>query len=534
MALTDAHINLAIANTVTFGDTDVLPRPFELKAIEERAVEIAALVSNMYKEFAKHQERIPIEHHFGLSASGYLGLRKVSQLHPLWNLFFLACVISCAKDIEKHRIPISENAVFSYRYRPKKKDGKLFDSPAGWKAFNDRSSELSNSHAYVVTTDIADFYSRVYHHRIENALNQCTRDSTTVKIIVRILSALSGNVSYGLPVGGNAARILSEALLIRTDKLLKVKGIRFCRFVDDYRIFSDTKEDAYRALTSLADGLMVNEGLALNRSKTRILTGAEFRATTVFIDDRQDQSDSETESELRDFVSIRIKYDPYSPTADEDYENLKSEIGKFDIVGLLTRELAKSRVDEFVARRLLHSIRFLSDAAKNQAATTLSENIETLYPIFPLTSVVLARLLNEIDDEPRRSVFSAYRDLVATDSHTLMVQANLHYAIRILANDPDDLSEQYLETLFQSTQSPIIRRDIILAMVQRKADYWISERIRFYATSSAPERRALIWASYMLKDEGKHWRDRAKSGFDDFEEIIRNWATHSDHERTLL
>src|SRR5208283_2325363 len=94
-----------------------------------------------------------------------------------------------------------------------------------------------------------------------------------------LLSRFSGGVSYGLPVGGPAARLLSELLLNRTDRLLLANKIIFCRFVDDYRIFADSRASAYRALLLLSQVLLADEGLTLQRNKTRILSSDEYVAT---------------------------------------------------------------------------------------------------------------------------------------------------------------------------------------------------------------------------------------------------------------
>lgn len=131
----------------------------------------------------------------------------------------------------------------------------------------------AGSFEIVVSTDISDFYSRVYHHRLKNALEQATKNTEAVRRIMSILSGLSLGTSYGLPVGGHAGRILAELLLNRTDRLLVNNGVHFARFVDDYTLFANTREEAQ--LVFLSNVLMSNEGLTLSRSKTRFMTSAE-------------------------------------------------------------------------------------------------------------------------------------------------------------------------------------------------------------------------------------------------------------------
>ena len=99
---------------------------------------------------------------------------------------------------------------------------------------------------------------------------------------MKILSAISDGASYGLPVGGPASRILSEILLNRVDRLLTLEQIKFGRFVDDFVVFAKSREDAYSALIRLSGFLLNNEGLSLQKSKTRVMTAAEFLGTSEF------------------------------------------------------------------------------------------------------------------------------------------------------------------------------------------------------------------------------------------------------------
>ena len=80
---------------------------------------------------------------------------------------------------------------------------------------------LAHNYPHVLSTDISDFYPRVYHHRVENALSHATKNRAAVSRCKKLLSLLAvGGVSYGLPIGGNAARLLAELVLNRTDRLL--------------------------------------------------------------------------------------------------------------------------------------------------------------------------------------------------------------------------------------------------------------------------------------------------------------------------
>lgn len=76
--------------------------------------------------------------------------------------------------------------------------------------------------------------------------------------------------SYGLPVGSNASRILAEASLIDIDKYLLDNKIPFTRFVDDFRLFATSAEQAHKFLSMLINRL-AQDGLFLNSGKTKII-----------------------------------------------------------------------------------------------------------------------------------------------------------------------------------------------------------------------------------------------------------------------
>ena len=201
---------------------------------------------------------------------------------------------------------------------------------------------LSAEHPFVVVTDIADFYPRIYHHRIDAALSRLPSAGDIRGRIMRMLSTFSRiHVSYGLPIGGPASRILAELALTGVDQHLKARQIVFCRYADDFCIFCTDRSSAYKVLVFLSERLF-NEGLVLNKKKTRILSADEYRETSRAFMPTDDGKEPSDEKKL---LNISLRFDPYSPTAEEDYEALKAAVGEVDIVGILGREVAKAAIE---------------------------------------------------------------------------------------------------------------------------------------------------------------------------------------------
>jgi len=239
------------------------------------------------------------------------------------------------------------------------------------------------------------------------------------------------------------------------------------------------------------------------------MTSSEFARSSPLA--MPDTADSEDESSTRQFLQIRLKFDPYSPSADNDNEELKDELKKFNIMTMLTREIRKSRVDEIVVRQLVKSLRFLEAPVRNDAVISIIKNMEALYPVFPTVAIMLRQLTPDLPADVITTVHDTLRQLIQHKSHITAVPANMAYAIRLLAYDRNEETDVLFINLYQSLHTDMmLKRDIILAMARRRVHYWLSKVMKQYAVLTPWERRALLIASYVPRDEGKHWRNHVR------------------------
>lgn len=524
MAISRANALFAVRNVARHGDTDVYPYPLENHWFYDAEETVADLLMKLDSDFEGWLRSYPLSYTTGLSSVGYNGFRAATQIDPVWNAYLLALLLEVGADIEKARIPIEKGIVFSYRFQPSEAEATLFDKSVGWYLFQKSALDRAGSAEFVVSTDISDFYSRVYHHRLENALKLATRNGEVVNRIMEISKRLSiGETSYGLPVGGQASRILAELLLNRTDRLLMSRKVSYCRFVDDYYLFAGTAGEAQAALVQLSEILLTNEGLTLARSKTRILSKSEFLRSSPVAD--PEDRNTPNESMAREFLAFRLAYDPYSQTAAEDYTALQGQLEQFDITGMLAKELRKSRVDEGMAKRLVRAVRYLQPTLRDAAVSSVLRNLNLLYPIFPTVAILLRQTLPDISSATQNEVFETLRGLINDGSHIFLVPANLCFAIRILAQDRAEETDALLiETYERPKTNMMVKRDVILAMAKRRVDYWLSAQVKQFSTATAWEKRALIVASFTLSDEGSHWRRRARNGMQEIDAAFMQWV----------
>lgn len=518
--VSETSIRLAIKNIASHGDTDIFPFPIENHLFHDKPDDVCKVLQSIDDNFSNALSRIPVLAAKELAAVGYAGFRQGTQLDPLWNAYLLSLVVDIGDDIEARRVPPS--IVFSYRFKPDPTSGALFDKTVGWPQFQEAICTEAREHSFVLRCDIADFYPRIYHHRLENALALSTTKAEVAKRIMELVKKIAAGPSYGLPVGGPAARILSELVLNRVDRLLVSQQIKFRRFVDDYVIFASSREEAQSALIKLTQDLLTNEGLSLQKAKTRVMTTSEFLATSEF--GESPEGEAPEDERARTFRKLRIHFDPYSPTAEEDYKVLADELSRFDIVGMLGRELAKSRIDEGLTRRLLSAIRLLPPSSQNDAVRSMLASLDLLYPIFPAVMRLCRAISATLEADVRKLIFREVRGSIQSKSYITQVPANLAFALRVLSQDDSEETEILLASVFRDSRSMMIRRDVILIMANRHADHWVSDCKNSFPTANGWERRALLIASYILGDEGEHWRRPLKKEQSGFDQLLMSWT----------
>lgn len=522
------YAKLAISNISKFGDTDIFPYPIEKFLFYDRLNDVERIILDMEAHFDEWMTKYPIEFIKTCVPVGYTGYRWATSIDPLWNCFFLYQTLKISEKLEQNRIPVSKQCVFSYRIKIDENSNKIFDSEQNWRAFCSKALEIAESGKYrfVVKFDISDFYNRVYHHRLDNALARCHIDLNIKNNIMDILQALSNNASYGLPVGGNASRILAEILLNTFDRMMEAKRYVFCRFVDDYILFAESREDAFRKLNYCADFLLRNEGLGLQKSKTQVLTVSEFISQTKNVIEAIEDDDNNDSKMRAEFLKLHIHYDPYSATAEEDYETLKDNINNFDIISLLKNEVRKSRIHHALGKQILNAVNFLEGAKLDLAFNLIGTNIDIFYPIFPSVMRIAQKKLLETSEGIQKEFISILYKLVENDSYILQTENNAAYAIRVFSKINDEKSVQAIETLYSRIGSnSLVKSECIYAMTNLENYYWLSDVKSKFTTLSLRERRAFVAASYFLNDEGKHWREHTKDQFKDLEKLIKNWVS---------
>ena len=153
---------------------------------------------------------------------------------------------------------------------------------------------------------------------------------------------------------------------------------------------------------------------------------------------------------------LSLRYDPYSPTAQEDYEALRVAVQQFDILGLLRKEVAKSQIDVATTRQIIKTLRFLPDTMRDQAALSVCGSLENLYPIFPTVMLVLKSIWADLSVDTRSKRGDYVRTLFSEDSRLIKTRVNQAYACRLLSCEEKAENIELFSKLFTSTPSAMI------------------------------------------------------------------------------
>ena len=139
-----------------------------------------------------------------------------------------------------------------------------------YRRFREMSAALADDHLYISTADITNFFDSVDHSRVRTALVGTLGDIW--QSVDHFLEKIASLGVKGLPAGYGDSRMLANLILAEADKGI---GVPFVRWVDDYRIFTNSPSEADAAIRRLAISL-APLGLHLNQSKSKTMTTREF------------------------------------------------------------------------------------------------------------------------------------------------------------------------------------------------------------------------------------------------------------------
>lgn len=514
LALRRQSLEWALNLAIQHGDTDIFPVAFEFLAIDN------SLLDWLQKEDVMHWNVRPFRR--CLTPKHRYGFRISTQLDPLDFLVYTALVYEIGEDLESRRVPATEKIVHSYRFNPQA-DG-MYDSKYNYSTFRDAAREIAdtNSYSHVVVADIADFFPRLYVHRVENALRAATTKTNHAIAISNLLSQWNEHYSYGIPVGPTASRLISEVTLDDIDKTLLSEGIEYVRFSDDFRIFCRSQREAHERLALLAYVLFENHGLTLQESKTRILHIDHFVEKYLTSEEATElkqlsQRFNEIVSDIQDDIYDEIKWEDLTTEQQKEIEGL-------NLVGILEEQVrSEGEIDISMCRFVL---RRLAQTGNAEALDLILDNIDVFYAVFPHVVKYITALRTLA---PKEKKFIGERILKVLDGTTVShLEFHKMWLFSMFTLNTEWDNEDRFSMLYNNHSDQFSQREIILALGRSKQEHWFRRRKRNVFDFGPWQRRALIAAGSCLPiDERKHWYQSLDPRLDKLEKAVIRWARNN-------
>ena len=328
--VTRSAVETAVKHLLVFGDTDLYPPAIELCYLANNLDRLLPSIAEIEKS-AISQKAIS---HASIARdafySGGLGPRIATQLPILLAIFSTIHAFSLVNRFDSLWDYTLNDAVFSYRPNLSQ-PGELFDRNIGWKDFVKKQEELAEDFPWKISIDLAQFYASVRDHHIEG-LGTHLPLAGEDKIFMQFFFQSARGSVYGLPVGGDYSRVIGELILSEFDKYALDRGWRYCRFVDDMRIFFSSEDDARLAIYRLID-FFSQLGFQINQAKFQLEQNLKVLTRTV---NRSLGKPKEEGPKCIDSF-----FDPYSELVITRVDELKQVSAAQDLKQLIELELEK-------------------------------------------------------------------------------------------------------------------------------------------------------------------------------------------------
>lgn len=514
----------ALEHINKYHDNYIFPVPFEFEAINEYKDEVFDYIEELnISDFGIQSYRTEI------TPKSQIGFRISTQLDPLDSVIYNAVLYEIFESIEKNRIPKEQNIVFSYRMDPEN-DGTLYDTSYDWDAFNNEAKRIiaSGEYSYVVVTDIADFYPSIYLHNIETALREAVAESGKMlhaEVLIRVIKGMHVSQTHkGLPIGPQFSRPIAELILNEVDNILIKNGIKFIRYVDDYRIFCKSETMAYRTLSFIAQKLYDLRNLKLNESKTNIYKTDVFNGK--YIEGFKDKENNSIISNFHNLCdSLGISTSSYEDVDISDLtEDQKKQLGQLNIIELLKEEISNEFVDLGLIRFLLNNLaRF--DNIEAADIILSSENIVKIFPILNSFINYLERVRSFSESQKHQIGYKVLN--LFNESFITELQFNRAWLLHLFTKNQEWNNIEKFITLQKLYEDNITKRELILCFGRAHHFEYFRENKMKNTTCMEPwERRAFIAAiSCLPKDERKAWFSSQEYKHRDYlDKIIEKWA----------
>ena len=511
--LTEDELQHAYDAITHHGYSSMLPAAYEWKSVKEKWPEIRQYLSEIDLDTYKPHNPLRI-----FAPKSRANIRVVHLLHPEDLILYTALVLIIKVDIEAARVSRRARRVFSYRVDVARPD-RLYKSQGAYDSYLAELSKKATKSgtSFVAIADIADFYPRIYQHRLENIVQSVAtkqRGIDVARVLVKkLISKLMDGNSYGIPVGPYASRVLGEAVLIDVDAYLKSQGIDYVRWVDDYNIFVRSEYLAQSTVFGLAEWLISNHGLTLQATKTKILPVSRY-INEVISTPEENLTDRDNVISLLRETTKDSQYEDEEREEDEDpddveVDSLLEQLQGYDLKGMFIGSISdQTLVDYEMVRYVLTRLPRIRGADENLKLEILELVLDNAMLLYPAAEYI-ARYILSFEQfsaaEKRRIAKKLLRPLKSKRNRPPAYYAMWILYIFTTSKDWDHVSD--IVALYRHATSDVVKRYASLAIAvggTRSEALVVKEDL---SSASSLLRLAILCASNQLgSDERRHWK----------------------------
>lgn len=151
-----------------------------------------------------------------------------------------------------------------------------------------RAKEYCRKSEWYMKLDVTKYFDNIDHEILINILDRLYKDDKIRKLIINILDSYHSSVNgKGMPIGNLTSQFFANIYLTPFDHFIKEElNIKYyCRYMDDFIIFGNSKEELHKYLSKIEDYMYNNLKVTLHTPViNKIRNGVPFLGFRIFKD----------------------------------------------------------------------------------------------------------------------------------------------------------------------------------------------------------------------------------------------------------
>lgn len=165
--------------------------------------------------------------------------------------------------------------VYSYRYRRESSQSNFISNQLeSWIEFQEETHNRLKTHQFILQLDLKDAFANINRDDYFSFLAELSPHPSAIQLLKKLIAAWDRD-GQGIPLVNDALFFLGNSYISRVDLLVAQYSREFIRFVDDYRLFSNSRNELEKILEKLSSRLR-QLGFALNQKKIRLGSGTDY------------------------------------------------------------------------------------------------------------------------------------------------------------------------------------------------------------------------------------------------------------------